>query len=171
MKAKLYLIIGATGAGKSTFARQLASKKGAARFAIDEWITALFGDDRPADADYHWYRERIDRATDKIWRIASEVVTLGMDAVLEIGLTQRADREAFYARVRAAGLPLRLYVLNAPTEKRWQRVAARNQEQGETFSLEVTRAMFDFVEGMWEPPEEEEMKAWRGCVVDTSGAG
>ena len=171
MKPTIHLVIGSTGAGKSTYARQLAEKTSGARFAIDEWITALYGEDRPVDADYHWYRERIDRATDKIWRVASQLVNLGMDSVLEIGLTQHVEREKFYQRVREAGVTLRLHVLDAPREVRWQRVEQRNQHQGETFSMEVTRGMFDFVEEMWEPPKEEEMREWKGQHIDSSKPG
>jgi predicted kinase len=88
--------------------------------------------------------------------------------VLEIGLTQRATRAAFYERARAAQLRVQLHVLDAPAAVRWQRVEARNRSRGETFAIEVTREMFDFVEQMWEPPDERELAAHDGERVDTS---
>jgi predicted kinase len=46
----LHLIIGSTGAGKSTYARTLATRHSGVRFAIDEWMLELFEPDRPEDA-------------------------------------------------------------------------------------------------------------------------
>lgn len=167
MTAAIHLVIGSTGAGKSTYARTLAAERGAVRFAIDEWMAALFFPERPEDAGFDWYMPRIERCTEVIWDVASQVVGAGSSVVLEIGLTGRAERAAFYARVDGAGLPLRLHVVDAPVDVRWQRVDERNRARGETFSLEVTRGMFDFVEGMWEPPDADELTRRDGVVVTT----
>lgn len=86
--------------------------------------------DRPEDAAPAWYLERIARATEMIWTISQQLVAGGVDVVLEIGLTARADRDAFYERVRRAGHRLTLHVVDAPRELRWSRVEARNREQG-----------------------------------------
>ena len=42
MAADLILIVGCTGAGKTTYARRLADEIGGIRFSIDEWMMALF---------------------------------------------------------------------------------------------------------------------------------
>jgi predicted kinase len=170
MNFDVHLVVGSTGAGKSTFSRDLAQTRGAVRFAIDEWMMQLFGPDRPATAAYDWYAPRIERSTEMIWSLVRELARVGTPSVLEIGLTQRAARQAFYTRVSAAGLRLRLHVVEAPVAVRWQRVELRNQHRGETFSLEVTRGMFDFVEQMWEPPDDAELREHAGERVDTSGA-
>lgn len=166
-KPSVHLVIGPTGVGKSTYAKKLAQQEQLVRFSIDEWMVTLFGKDRPVDADYLWYKDRIDRATEKIWNLSTQILALGMGSVLEIGLTQKADREAFYQRVISSHGHLTLHVLEAPVEVRWDRVTHRNNGQGETFSMEVTRGMFDFVEGMWEPPEEAELERWNGRVIST----
>ncbi len=41
-----YLISRPFGAGKPTCVRKLAAGKNALRFAIDEWMHGLYGDDR-----------------------------------------------------------------------------------------------------------------------------
>ncbi len=53
------------------------------------------------------------------------------------------------------------------TEERWRRVQARNAAKGETHQLQfaVTREMFDFVETMWEMPDDREMIACAGVRV------
>lgn len=48
--ARLHLIVGPVGAGKSTFGRKLSRDVGAVRLTLDEWMATLFGDDeRPAE--------------------------------------------------------------------------------------------------------------------------
>ncbi len=86
-------------------------------------------------------------------------------------MTQRAARQELYERVSRAGLRLQLHVVDAPAELRWQRVQQRNEQRGDTFALEVTREMFDFVESMWEPPDEAELRAHQGERIDAFAAG
>jgi predicted kinase len=132
--AHLHLIIGPVGAGKSTFALQLCQEHRAVRLTLDEWMARLFGqDERPAMGRIEWYVERRDRCIEQIWKLTKELIGVGTNAVLEIGLIQRRDREKFYARVDKAGFGLTVYVLDAPRELRRARVQRRNQEKGETF--------------------------------------
>jgi predicted kinase len=163
----IHLVVGSTGAGKTTFCRRLAEREGLVRFAIDEWMEGLFFPDRPEDAPPDWYLDRIQRATDRIWDTVTQLLPLGTSVVLEIGLTQRAAREAFYEHVVRAGFDLRLSVLDAPADVRWQRIDERNQKRGPTHVMDVSRGMFDFVEAMWEPPDDAELSRWSGEVVDT----
>jgi len=164
----VHLVVGSTGAGKSTYAKRVARECGGVCFVVDEWMQRLFLPDRPDAAGYDWYAPRIERATEMIWSLVVELVRAGTPSVLEIGLTERAARQAFYERVERAGLSLELHVVDAPVAVRWQRVEARNRERGATFAMHVTREMFDFVEGMWQPPDDDELRARAGQRVDTS---
>jgi len=163
-----YVVVGSTGAGKSTFARNLAAEAGAIRFAIDEWMTSLYFAERPPNAGFDWYMPRIERCLAVIWDVATQALARNLPVVLEIGLTRKQDREAFCAKVVAAGHQVALRVVDAAPEVRWLRVEQRNQQQGETFSFQVTREMFDFVETMWEAPDDAELarclgtRTWTG---------
>ncbi len=157
--AKLHLIIGPVGAGKSTFARQLCREHRAARLVLDEWMATLFGDDeRPANGRLEWYVERTERCLEQIWKLTENLVDLGIHVVLEVGLIRRQERERFYARVDDAGFGLTVYVLDAPRELRRERVLRRNRERGETFSMEVPPAFFELASDLWEPPAEDERR-------------
>jgi hypothetical protein len=65
----------------------------------------------------------------------------------------------------AAGRTVQLHFLDVDAGERWRRVQGRNGERGETFRLEVTRAMFDFIETIWQPPNAEEMACLNGVRV------
>ena len=62
----------------------------------------------------------------------------------------------FIARARDAGLCAVINLADAPSDERWHRVEKRNAEKGATYQLDVTREMFDFVEGIWESLTSEE---------------
>ncbi len=50
-------------------------------------------------------------------------------------------------------------------EERWRRVEQRNEHQGETFRIKVTRPMFDYIETIWQPPTPEELSALDGVRI------
>ena len=90
-------------------------------------------------------------------------------SVANAGFTTRADRAAFADWAREQGIPVRLHWLDLPPELRWSRVEARNRAGGEGTGFEVTRAMFDFVEGLWEAPDAAEMAALGGVRMGAEG--
>jgi len=165
----LHFLCGSTGAGKTTYALRLCDQIGAARFAVDEWMSGLFWMDSPQPIDPGWSIERIERCNHRIWRTAVDVARRGTPCVLEIGLTTKASRARYAAHARDADLPFRLHFLDTPVGERWRRVEARNRDPGITAQLTfaVTRKMFDFVESMWEPPTSEELAAYDGVRVQS----
>ena len=158
----IHLVCGSTGAGKTTFAMRLAEQEGAMRLSIDEWMTALFGADQPKQIQFAWMMERVNRCEVVMWSVAVDGAQRGVGAVIDCGLTRAQHRRKFADLAAEAGLPVVLHWLDVPVEERWRRVERRNAERGETFRLEVTRPMFDFVEGLWEPPSAEEMAELNG---------
>lgn len=153
------LVVGCTGAGKTTYARQLADEMGGIRFSIDEWMVPLFGPDQPKPIRFDWMMERVNRCEAMIFTVVGQAVARGIPAVLDLGFTKREHREKFRTLCANAGLNVEVHFVDVPRETRWQRVQARNSEQGETFAMEVDRSMFDFMEGMWEPPLPDEWQA------------
>jgi len=153
----VYLIYGPTAAGKSTVARQLATRHNAVRFAIDEWMHTLFGPDAPANLDMGWVAPRVARCQARIWATCEHILASGRDVVLELGLLRRQDRARMQSMVEAAGHASALCFVDASLETRRQRVLQRNQEQGETYTFPITPAMFDGMEQIFERPDADEM--------------
>jgi uncharacterized glyoxalase superfamily protein PhnB/predicted kinase len=165
--ARIHLVLGPVGAGKSTFALELARRQSALRLTLDEWMAVLFRPDRPPTGLPEWYVERAGRCVEQIWALAQALVASGKAVVLEIGLLQRAARESFYRRVEAAGLALSVYVLDAPRELRRARVQARNEQRGPTFCMLVPPEIFELASDSWEPLAPEEYEGRGVCFIDT----
>ncbi|MEY3234005.1 ATP-binding protein [Aquidulcibacter sp.] len=164
-KAAFHLICGSTGAGKSTFSQALASDLSGLHFAIDRWMVTLFWQDSPQPIEFDWTMARIDRCEAMIFETAKQAVSIGVPAILDLGFTKAAHRQKFAKLAADAQVPVVLHVLDLPVEERWARVEARNASKGETYAMQVDRAMFDFVETMWELPDPAEMAALNGRLV------
>ncbi|MCI0755642.1 AAA family ATPase [Teichococcus vastitatis] len=160
-----HLVCGSTGAGKTTYAINLADKLGGIRFSIDEWMMTLFGRDVPEAIGFAWMMERVGRCEAQIGRMAVQAATRGLPVILDLGFTQAEHRARMASLARDAGFSAQLHWLESTPETRWARVQARNEDKGATFAMTVSRAMFDFVETLWEPPTAAEMAHMQGVRV------
>ena len=125
-------------------------------------MVELFGKDQPEQLRFDWVAERVARCEGQIGRMATRCAQAGAAPVLDLSFLRAASRASFAAIARQSGFDVTLHVLDVPADERWQRVVSRNQTRGETFSLTVTRPMFDFIESIWEPPTPAEMIAYQG---------
>ncbi|MCA8272586.1 ATP-binding protein [Burkholderia sp. AU30280] len=166
--AVVHIVFGPQGAGKSTYARTLAASSGATRFSIDEWMAQLYGPDLPSPIELNWLMERVQRCERQIWGTAEQVAKNGGNVVLDLGFMKARNRSAFAERARDAGISSELHFVTAPHDIRRGRVLTRNTEQGETFSFEVSPAMFDFMEKEFEVPTDIELAS--ATVFHSHGA-
>lgn len=153
----IHLICGSTGAGKTTYSRELARELSSVQFSIDEWMVSLFGEDAPESLSPSWIAPRVLRCEKQMWAMALQLGKLGIPSILDFGFQRLEHRQRYAGLVKNAQLPARLHVLNVDASERWKRVEARNKNQGETFHMEITRCMFDYIETTWEPPSDGEI--------------
>jgi len=154
--AKIYLVEGPVGAGKSTYSKTLGQSAAAPHFNLDAWMARLFRPDRPESEVMQWYIERKKRCIEQIWDVALRTLNANCDVILELGLIRSRDRHAMYERIKASGHEVIIHILDAPREERRKRVNTRNVEKGETFSMEVPDTIFDMASDMWQAPDEFE---------------
>jgi len=165
MTATLHVIFGPSGAGKTVYAHSFARREKAVAFVLDEWMAQLFAPDMPQPIEYEWMIERVQRCEAQIWSVAAGVLATGVSVILDIGLMRRDDRARVRQIAEGAGLPLQFHFVTAPVEVRRARVAERNVIRGENFAIEVKPEHFEFIEGVFEAPDAEELK---GAIVSES---
>jgi predicted kinase len=151
------MICGSTGAGKTVYAIALAKQCKGVRFSMDEWMAGLFGDDWPASASLEWMLQRGTRCEAQMWSIADQLIAMGTDVVFDVGLSKRDHRDRFRARAAQTVAESKLHYLDVDMETRRARVMQRNRERAGTSSFHVSDAMFDFMEGWFEPPTDDEL--------------
>lgn len=157
MNATAHLVFGPIAAGKSTYTAALAKEQRALVFTLDDWMHRLYGADQPQQLQLEWAMPRVARCRDVMWSLAAQALALGTNVVLDTGLMRAADRQVAVAAIQAGGHGWALHFVDAPKEVRQARVMLRNATRGATYSFDVTLAMFDAMEGLFEPPTTIEL--------------
>jgi predicted kinase len=165
VSAILNVIFGPCGAGKTTYAHAFARREKAMAFILDDWMARMFGPDMPEPLQYDWMIERVGRCEAQIWATAAGAMAAGTSVILDIGLMRKADRARVREIAEATGLPLQFHFVDAPQAVRRARVLDRNVVRGESFAIEVTPDLFDFIEGVYEAPDADELT---GAVMSVS---
>jgi predicted kinase len=118
--ARLILVCGLPGAGKTTHACALETELRAVRFAPDEWMSALAIDiyDEPA-------RAKIEQLQ---WSLCERLLAFGLTVIVEWGTWARSERDALRLRARELGAAVELHYLFAPEDVLWERIRKRGVE-------------------------------------------
>ncbi|GHC58067.1 AAA family ATPase [Ulvibacter litoralis] len=153
----IHLIVGNTGAGKTTYARELKKKTNGIIFSIDAWNNTLFLPDKKETDGLDWFLERIERAETLMQQLILQLHESRVDAILDLGLSKINHREKFRQFAIAHDIECKLHFLDIPKEVRKERVLQRNTEKGDTFEFEVTEENFEFMETWFERPTDDEL--------------
>jgi predicted kinase len=116
--ARLILMCGLPGSGKTSLAAQLASGRGAVRLTKDEWLWAL--------GATPWDRPTGEKIEQELWRLAQEILSLGLSVVLDFGLWARTERDEMRTVARALGVGVELHYLEVAPDELWRRIEVRN---------------------------------------------
>jgi len=82
-KGCAHFIFGPIGAGKSTFAWQLAKQHKAIKLSTDEWFKTLYYDDISDIPALDWTFQRITRCERQLWSNAQQSIELGNDMIFD----------------------------------------------------------------------------------------
>ena len=117
---RLIIVCGLPGSGKTTHAKEVGRNLPAIRFCPDEWIDALEIDLWDGGA-----RERIEKLQ---WKLAKEILALGLNVIIEWGTWARSERDALRVGARAIGAAVELHFIDVPVEVLFDRIRRRNRE-------------------------------------------
>ena len=154
----IHLILGNTGAGKTTYAQTLKQKHQGVIFSIDHWNKTLFLPDKTPGDGVDWFLERIARSDAMIQSLVVQLEGAGVCSILDLGFAKKARRMAFYAFAKANNYDYKVHYLDIPKAQRRQRVIQRNREKGPSFQFEVSPEDFEFMETWFEAPQAKELQ-------------
>ena len=120
LNSRLIIVCGLPGSGKTTYTTLLAEQTGAFRFCADEWMDAL-------SISIHEENQR-SKIEALQWKIAEELLRLGMVVTIEWGSWSRRDRDILMLKALKVGAAVELHYLTAPLDVLFDRIQRRGKE-------------------------------------------
>jgi predicted kinase len=143
-RARLIIVCGLPGSGKTTLAMELEGRLRAVRLAPDEWMDAL-----AINLHDEASRARIEALQ---WKFGQQLLRRGLVVIIEWGTWGRSERDALRLGARATGAAVELRYLSAPPDVLFERVQRRCRENPPITS----EVMSQWLE-MFQAPTHEEM--------------
>jgi predicted kinase len=148
--ARIYLLCGKTGSGKTTYALQL-EQQGAVRFSLDEWMIRLYGHEMTREE----FDQRVQICEGICFDLVETLASRGLDVVIDHGFWRRAARDRARRRLAHLGIPVELLYFQVPERLLRERLRARNASLPAGTYL-ITEEMFDTFSAWFEPPDDSE---------------
>jgi predicted kinase len=149
--ATLFITCGLPGAGKTTLAKYRDAERSAVRLTADEWLHDLYPQLSGDELDR--MRGPVERLQ---WRLATCLLELGCNVVLDWGLWAREERDRYRSQARALGARVVLCVLDPPREELLQRLGPRNLD-GSRGAFYITEAALDRASTLFQRPTLDEL--------------
>jgi predicted kinase len=141
--ARLIVLCGLPGSGKTTLAKSLESRLRAVHFCPDDWMDALSID--------LYDEERRARIEALQWKLGQQFLSLGLIVIIDWGTWGRSERDVLRAGARALGAAVELHFLEAPADVLLDRIQRRGRENPPITSEAVAQWLQVF-----QPPTPEE---------------
>ena len=119
-RARLIIVCGLPGSGKTTHAMMLERRLPAIRLSPDDWMNAL-----SLDLYDEAKREKIEALQ---WKFCQELLSHGLTVIIEWGTWARSERDALRLGARALGATVELHYLSAPIDVLFDRIRNRGME-------------------------------------------
>jgi len=148
--AKLLLMVGLPGAGKTTRAKELAAAHRALRLTPDEWMISLFDGSQPDG--------KRDLLEGRLIALALQALHLGTSVVLDFGLLSRDERSALRWLGTSAGASCQVIYLPVDTDVQRARIAHRQATAPHT-TFPMTDADIDKWRKQFQAPDAAELRA------------
>ena len=119
--AKLIIVCGLPGSGKTTHAKKLQESFRAIRFSPDEWMRAL--------SINVWDESRRAEIESLQWQFSQQLLCLGLTVIIEWGTWGRTERDTLRTRARELGASVELHYLSATVDDLLERIQRRGLEE------------------------------------------
>jgi predicted kinase len=118
--ARLIIVCGLPGSGKTTLAKALEQQLRAIRFSADDWMDALA---------INLYDEASRAKIEALqWKLAQQLLGAGLKVIIEWGTWGQSERDTLRLGARALGAGVELHYLAAPEHVLLERIQRRGME-------------------------------------------
>ena len=148
----LTFLCGKMGAGKSTYARVLASDHNAVLVAEDEWLSSLYPQQISSFDDYLKYAALLRPL---VKSHVQKILATGTNVVMDFPANTKRQRQWFLKLASEVGAGHQMVYLAASDELCLQQIGKRRKEQPERAAFD-TEAVFTHVTGFFEEPGQDE---------------
>ena len=149
--ARLVIMCGLPGSGKTTLARDKATRLSAVRLTPDEWMAALEVD--PFDEAFR------GRLEEHLWSHAQDLLRLGASVIVDYGSWGRSERDTLRLGARRLGVAVELHVLDASVDDLWRRLQERN-DAAERGNVALTREHLEEYARSFQAPDDAELASF-----------
>lgn len=141
--AKLIIVCGLPGSGKTTLSKCLEESLDAVRLCPDEWMNTLA---------INLYDEEARAKIESLqWEFAQRLLKLGLVIIIEWGTWGKSERDTLREGARKLGASVELHYLSAPPEILFERIQRRGMENPPIQREDI----FRWAEIIQVPTEEE----------------
>ena len=151
LPARLFLVCGFIGSGKTTTANDIAQKEKALCLTLDEWVNKLYGSNAAKIQDF----DPQERVKEVMWQVAVKALKLGTSIVLDWGFWTRKERDGYREKAGKLGIKPIIIFLETSKEQCLARVSERNKNLDER-SVIIDLDDFEKWWSHFEPPSDEE---------------
>lgn len=146
--ARLSLIVGLPGAGKTTTAKRLAAEQHALRLTPDEWMIPLLGESNPAGK-----RAVLEG---RLIALARQALELGTNVVLDFGFWSRDERSSLRWLATQHDASCKVIYLPIGRHEQLARIGQRQLGAPHT-TFVMTESEVDGWREQFEPPDSAEL--------------
>ncbi|MFD3930222.1 AAA family ATPase [Streptomyces sp. NPDC058614] len=149
----VYLLVGLTGSGKTTYAKRRLEPNGVVRLSVDELVHARhgrYGMDYP-ERDYFTLEAPVVAEVRE--RLAA-LVAAGRSVVLDHGLWKHEEREEWKKLIEQVGGRPRLLYFPVDRAELLRRLDERNRREDANALTVTPEALGDFID-RFDPPHDE----------------
>ena len=151
--ARLIILCGLPGAGKTTRAKQLESRLRAVHLCPDDWLDAL-----SIDLYDEGKRARIEALQ---WKLGRQLLALGLTVIIDWGTWGRTERDELRLGARALGAAVELHYVEAPADVLLERIQSRGRE-----NPPITSEALSQWQEVFQAPTPEEMALFDKPVIE-----
>lgn len=148
---RLHFLCGKIASGKSTLAKQLASKPKTILLSEDEWLSTLYPGEITKLADYI---EKSTLVKKVLENHIKQLINAGNIVVMDFPANTLTQRKWLKSLAQFSAIPYIFHVLKVENDECKARLHARNQTNENPF--ETSEAEFDLITTHFSYPSEDE---------------